>query len=160
MGSKSKAAKVLDVLFIIDIVAILYFATTFPVDGFDVLSTVVIGVLILALFAFAFFSFVAKRNLRKKELLAYIPIRNVEIAKGKEVVVLKNGVSLYPEVEEDMELVDADPSFAKEPEVNVLPNSKINVALIHIDQVDREKVIVRVFKSPVALIDVAHYINK
>ena len=158
MRSKSKAAKVLDILFIID--AIIYYATTFPIDRFDVLSIVVMAVLIVALFAFAVFSFIAKANLRKKELLSYVPLRNIQIEKGKEVVLVKDGVALYPETDEDIEIKDIDPSFAKEPEANVLPSPKIDVALIHIDQVDKEKVVVRVFKSPVALIDVAHHINK
>lgn len=162
MKTKSKAAKVLDILFIIDAIIIIYYSTTFPTDRFDLLSIIVMAVLILALFAFAVFSFVARANLRKKDLLAYVPLRNIQIEKGKEVVLIKNGVALYPEVDEDIEIkdIDIDPSFAKEPEANVLPNPKINVALIHIDQVDKEKVVVRVFKSPVALIDVAHHINK
>ena len=160
MKTKSKAAKVLDILFIIDAIIIIYYSTTFPTDRFDLLSIIVMAVLILALFAFAVFSFVARANLRKKDLLAYVPLRNIQIEKGKEVVLIKNGVALYPEVDEDIEIKDIDPSFAKEPEANVLPNPKINVALIHIDQVDKEKVVFRVFKSPVALIDVSHHINK
>ena len=89
MRSKSKAAKVLDILFIIDAIAIIYYATTFPIDRFDVLSIVVMAVLIVALFAFAVFSFIAKANLRKKELLSYVPLRNIQIEKGKEVVLVQ-----------------------------------------------------------------------
>ena len=56
MKTKSKAAKVLDILFIIDAIIIIYYSTTFPTDRFDLLSIIVMAVLILALFAFAVLS--------------------------------------------------------------------------------------------------------
>jgi len=78
-----------------------------------------------------------------------------------EVVIVKNGVAEYPKEMEDIEIDEnANLSFAKEPHTNVLSSAKIDVALVHIDQVDKKSVVVRVFKSPVALIDVAHHINK
>ena len=49
MKTKSKAAKVLDILFIIDAIIIIYYSTTFPTDRFDLLSIIVMAVLILAL---------------------------------------------------------------------------------------------------------------
>lgn len=158
---KSKAAKICNILFLIDAVAILYYATTFPIDGFDPLSIIIIAIMIIALFALACFAFLAQYNLRKKLLAEYVPLRNISIEEGKEVVLIKKGATTYVKEPADIKITkNPELSFAVEPEKNVLPEAKVDVALVHIDQVDKKQVTVRIFKNPVALIDVAHHINK
>ncbi len=161
MRTKSKTAKLFNILYIIDVIAIIYFATNFPTRPFDIIKIIIMAVLIIALFVFACLSYVSRRKYNLKAYQNYVPLRNIQIEKGKEVVIVKNGVAEYPKEMEDIEIDEnANLSFAKEPHTNVLSSAKIDVALVHIDQVDKKSVVVRVFKSPVALIDVAHHINK
>lgn len=143
-NKRSKAGLILEILFWIDAIAIIAFAVTFPIDGFMkvIWKVAVLAALIVLLFLFAVIGFEARRKFRNKLLLEYVPLRNIQIEKGKEYVLLQDGVRLDKE------------------KANTEVNGTTKVALIHIDEVENTKTTIRLFKDKVAIIDVAHYVNK
>lgn len=142
---KTKSLIITFILFFIIAVASTYYAYIADMNIATNKYIILVGLILEIVLLFVLYKLSSK--IKKTAISEYKPIRSVKISKTSEMVLVSNKTfttmeNFIPNKEKDLSEV------------------KNKVTLIHIDTVDPKKVQIRLFKEPVAMLDVVQEINK
>ena len=156
---KKKAQVTTIVIFCLVLLFTVYYSFAYDMNDtnnrYIILAGLIVEIVLAALL------FVLGKKAHKAAVEAYVPVRNVILTPATEVVMVRNGAHVYPKEFDNVKIDEnAIVNVNDEVHANTLPGTRNEVALIHIDTVEENKVLIKLYKEPVSMLNVLSVINK
>lgn len=154
---KSKLSNILLFVFYILAIAVVVYPFT---KSYDTAKRYYLFIALIAMVVILFIRLAVDLAHRKKAAKAYVPLRNVTFDKSTDAVLVVNGKTVYTKDYSEVFIKEnVIPSFNDDDNTNLLPEPKTDVTVLHIDNVDDKKLVIKLFKEQVPALDYLRVIN-